>query len=121
MAAAILVAVDARLWKCIPPKRRDICERRRLDPAKHAIRDSDIGDFDCTAMQSPRKKIVPGLAPEKRNGKFRIDRTSHDRASRTIHATRQINGYNGYRSGIHQTDDVAGRPLDIPIEPSTKQ
>src|SRR5262245_54179198 len=99
MAAAIFVAIHPRLRKRPPPKRRDVCERCGLDFAQHAIRDSDIGDFECTAVQSPWKKIVPGLAPEKRNGEFRIDRASHDRAGRTIHATWQIDGYDGHRSG----------------------
>jgi hypothetical protein len=115
------MALDARLRKRTPPKRRDVCERRGFDPAQHAIRDSDIGDLDCTAMQSPGKKKVPGLASEKRNREFRIDCAAHYRASRTVHATWQIDGHNGCRSGIHQTDDVAGRALNIPVEPRAKQ
>src|SRR5262245_63624727 len=121
MAAAVFVAIRARLGKRIAPKRRHVCERRGFDPAQHAIRDPDIGDLDCAAMQSPWKKKVPRLAPEKRNGAFRIDRASHDRAGRTVHTTWQIDGYNRYRSGIHRTDDVASRSLNIPVEPRTKQ
>src|SRR5262245_18374754 len=121
MATVIFVAFNARLRKRVSPKRRDVCKRHGLDAAQYAVRDSDIRDFDCPAMKSPGKKIMARLAPEKRNGDLRIDRASHDHAGRTVHATRQIDGYDGCRSGIHQTDGVAGLSLNVAVEPRTEQ
>src|SRR5207344_1714981 len=113
--------LGAGLRKRIPPKRGNIRKRRRLDFVEDALRNSDVGDLDHAAMQTSRKKEMSGLAPEERNRELRVDGTSHHRSSGAVHAARQIDGDDGYRSGIHQIDDVARRALNVPVKSRTKQ
>ena len=69
----------------------------------------------------PGRRKCPGLRRKNVTVSFALMAASHHRSGGAIHAARQIDGDDGYRSGIHQIDDVARRTLNIPVKSRTKQ
>src|SRR6185312_9582869 len=82
----VLVALGLRPRKLMDPERRAIGEICRMDRLQDGRWNSDVGNFNNSAVEASGQQQMSRLSAEESNSVVRFDRRAHHRTGRAVHA-----------------------------------